>query len=217
MIHQQNTRKANRCGKLILCLVMLAGLLLASNAFSQQLNPGDGVRLTFYNISDAESGDFFVQKDGNIQLPYIGLVQTNNRNFEILQKEILKKYKSIYRDPELTVQPLYKINVLGEVRNPGMYFVTGVEVFSDLMAMAGGETQDANIGKVLIIREDEKMQIDAREMLQKGEKLREIGLKSGDQIYVSRKKILGLNNATVLISLAALVVTTIGVMNSTRN
>jgi polysaccharide export outer membrane protein len=195
--------------------MLIPGLLFFSHQlFAQKIQPGDGVRLTFYNIPDAESGDYFVQQDGNIQLPYVGLVATLERSFKSIQEEIIEKYRSIYRDPELTVQPLYKINVLGEVNKPGMYFVTGVEVFSDLIALAGGETPDANLGKVLIIREEQKIEIDAREVLQKGRKLQEIGLQSGDQVYVSRKKILGLNNATVWISLAALVVTTIGIASN---
>ncbi len=211
MFYNSKSYELNSAIKLLFCLFIAWSFLTATTAFSQPLNLGDGLRLTFYNISDAESGDFFVQKNGNIQLPYIGLVQAAGRDFEILQTEVLEKYKSIYRAPELTVQPLYKINVLGEIHKPGMYYVTGVEIFSDLIAMAGGETQDANLGKVLIIRNNEKLAIDAKEVLQDGKKLREIGLQSGDQIYVSRKKIIGFNNATVLISLAALVVTTIGV------
>ena len=181
---------------------------------SQMLNLGDGVRLTFYNISDAESGDFYVQQDGHIQLPYIGLVQVLNREFDELQSEILLKYRDIYRNPELTVQPLFKINVLGEVYKPGNYFITGVENFSDLIALAGGEKPDADLGKVLMVREDERIDINAKEVLQNGQKLEDIGLRSGDQIYVSRKKIIGLNNAAVLVSLAALVVTTIGIVSN---
>jgi len=184
--------------------VLAAALLLSQTAFSQQLNPGDGVRVTAFNISDKISGDYLVQQDGNIQLPYIGLVAAQKRDFAAIRDEIAEKYTAIYRNPELTVQPLFKINVLGEVRTPGVYYLTGVEKLSDLIAMAGGETRDANLKKILLIRGDQKIDIDAEQFLKQGRKLNDIGLESGDQVYVSRKRWLSFRNATVLISLATL-------------
>ncbi len=47
-------------------------LLIASvSNYAQYLNPGDGVRIAFFNISDKISGDYFIQQDGNLQLPYL--------------------------------------------------------------------------------------------------------------------------------------------------
>lgn len=174
--------------------------------FSQQLSPGDGVKLTFYNISQDFSGDYFVQTDWNLQLPYIGAVNVKNRNFRSIQAEIAKKYGDIYRKPEIIIQPLYKINVLGEVYRPGIYYVSGVEKLSDLLAMAGGETRDANLNKIYLMRGNQKIDINAKEILQKGQRLNNIGLHSGDQIYVSRKGWIS-RNTSIVISGGALVAT----------
>lgn len=191
--------KKNYIWKIIWIFFIITQML-----FSQGLSPGDGIRLIVYNITDEVSGDYFVQKDGNIQLPYIGLVYTKDLEFESIQKEIIAKYAAIYRNPEITVQPLYRIIVLGEVRTPGTYYVTGVEKFSDLLAKAGGETRDANLNKIYVIRGDQKIDINAKEILTKGQSLENIGLEPGDQIYVNRKHWLKRLSVPILISVATL-------------
>lgn len=188
----------------ILYKVLLFSLISCFQLFSQTLGPGDGVRITLYNISDPLSGDYYVQEDWNIQLPYIGLVDVKQREIDEVRSEIFTKYAQIYRDPELTVRALYRINVLGEVRNPGVYFVTGVEKLSDLLAEAGGETRDANINNIYFVRADRKMDIDGEEILEQGKRLNDIGLRSGDQIYIPRKRWLSFRNASAIISALAL-------------
>ncbi len=177
--------------------------------FAQQLNIGDGVRITFFNITDPISGDYFIQADGYVQLPYIGLIKAIQRDFEAVKQEIVAKYDSLYRNPELTVQPLFKISILGEVKSPGLYYVTGVEKLSDVIAMAGGETSDANLEKIYFTRGEKRININAQDILEKGRKLQEIGLQSGDRIYVPRKWWVGVRNASVIISAATIILVTI--------
>lgn len=195
--------------KFIYSLVVIT--LILNVLYSQELNPGDGVRITFYNISDEISGDYFAQQDGNIQLPYIGLIAVVNRNFRDINTEIIAKYDSLYRNPELTVQPLFKINITGEVRTPGVYYVTGIEKMMDVIALAGGETSDADIDNIYIMRENEEITVDAEQIIKDGNKISDIGLKSGDRIFVPRQWWVSARNAGIIISGAALVVTIISV------
>jgi protein involved in polysaccharide export with SLBB domain len=187
-------------------------IVCSHSVWAQQLNPGDGLRLTFYNISDEISGDYFVQQDGKIQLPFIGLVDVLSDSFAVIQTKVKAKYDSIYRDPELTVQPLYRINVLGEVRTPGIYYVTGVEKLTDLIAMAGGETSDSDLDDIYVIRDDQKIYIDAERIIEEGDKVSDIGLRSGDKIYVSRSWWGGASNTGIVIAAAGVVVALIGVL-----
>lgn len=179
--------------------------------FPQNINPGDGIRISFFNNPDNISGDYFVQKDGTINLPFIGVINCNSRTISSLRAEIQEKYKAIYRNPEITIWPLYKINVLGEVQAPRVYFVTGVEKISDLLAMAGGETRDANLNKLYFIRDGHRLKINARKILENGSRINDLGLKSGDQVYVPRKRWMTFRNASAVISGVALVITALGV------
>lgn len=189
--------------KVLLGFIILLTVVL--NA--QELNPGDGVRILFYNIPEKISGDYYIQLDGKIQLPYIGLIETRQRDFKDIQSEISLKYDSLYRDPELTIQPLLRINILGEVRAPGFYYLTGIEKLSGLIALAGGETSDADIENIYIIRNEKELEIDADELIADGGTVRDIGLKSGDRIFVPREWWVGARNAAVIISGVAVLVT----------
>ena len=167
---------------------------------AQRLQLGDGVRLIFYNIEDSVSGDYFVMQDWTLQLPYIGLVDVRDRGFEILRDSIIQSYETIYREPELTVQPLFRINILGEVQNSGIYYVTGFERLTDLLAMAGGETRDADLDKIYLVRENDRIDINAKKILKEGRTLEDFGLRSGDQVYVSHGGVVSFRNASLLIS-----------------
>jgi protein involved in polysaccharide export with SLBB domain len=111
--------------KPILVAVFLS--LTALPAMAQVLQPGDGVRIKFYNINETDiSGDFYIQQNGILQLPYIGRVEVENRDYPLIQSEIKTRYDSLYKGVELIVQPLFRISVLGEVGTPGVYYVTGI-------------------------------------------------------------------------------------------
>ena len=184
----------------IFLFICLLSVFIGHEARSQDLQLGDGVRLTFYNIEDDVSGDYFVMRDGTLQLPYIGLIHTERKPFPSLQESIIKSYQSIYREPELTVQPLFRINVLGEVKSPGIYFVTGYERLTDLLAMAGGETLEADLDKLYLVRDEERIDINAKRIVKEGQSLQDLGLESGDQVYVSRAGLVSYRNASLLIS-----------------
>jgi len=190
-------------------LLLLLFTILQCELKSQNLSLGDGVRITFYNITDAISGDYFIQKSGYIQLPYIGLIKAANVDFQKVQEAIIAKYDSLYKNPELTVQPLIKISILGEVRSPGIYYVTGIEGLLDILALAGGETSDANLNKIYFIRRNQRVNIDAKELIEEGKEISVVGLQSGDQIYVPRKWWVSIRNVSVLISGAAVLITAI--------
>jgi len=172
--------------KLLLSLTVLIFLCLISDLSSQQLVPGDGVRLIFLDITDAISGDYYVQPDGKLQLPFIGIISTVKREFPQLKDEIYAKYDSLYRKPELTILSLFKISILGEVAKPGYYYVTEEQRFTSILALAGGVTSSADLDNVYIIRNDQEIQLDVETIMQEGDTAIDFGLQSNDQIYIPR-------------------------------
>lgn len=171
--------------KKILIILGLA-YLFTPNINAQTLNPGDGVRITFLNITDQITGDYFIQQDGNIQLPFIGLVKTTGIDYKEIKKTIFEKYSELYKDPALTIQPLLKINILGEVRTPGYYYVTDIEKMSGILALAGGVTGAAATDEIYIIRDGQEIELSKSEVIERGNTAADIGLKSGDRIFISR-------------------------------
>ncbi len=189
-----------------LYLIFFLIIIFSIPHFGQKLLPGDGIRILFYNISDPITGDYYVQKDESLMLPYLGRITILDRGFDSVKKEIVTKYSSLYRNPEITILPLLKVNILGEVRLPGYYYVTGIEKLSDLIAKAGGTTADADLEDIYITRDDKRIEINGQKIIENGSKLDDIGLKSGDGIYISRTWFSG-NTSTIIFSTIAAITT----------
>lgn len=166
--------------------MILVVILLSNLTLSQRLNPGDGVRITFLNITDQITGDYYIQQDGNLQLPFIGLVKATGTDYKEIKSSIFKKYSELYKDPALTVQPLFRINILGEVRTPGYYYVTDIETLTGMLALAGGVTGSAATGDIYIIRNNEEIYLDTDELIERNKTASDIGLQSGDRIFIPR-------------------------------
>jgi len=188
-------------------LIFLFLQSFSPHLFSQNLNPGDKIKLTVYNVSDVLSEEYFVQEDGTIHLPYIGAVNTKDNPSQKIRAEIRERYKVLYQELELHIQLLYKVNILGEVNNPGIYYVTGAERISDVLAIAGGETRDANLKKIILTRDNGSRTINAKKILQDGKQISDLHLQSGDKIYV-KKKFINTRSITVTISALALLLAT---------
>lgn len=171
--------------KKTLIIMILLGTFFPA-LFAQQLSPGDGVRITFLNITDQITGDYFIQQDGNLQLPFIGIVKTTNIDFKNIKQDIYNKYSELYKDPALTIQLLLKINILGEVKNPGYYYVTDIEKMLGILALAGGVTGAAATDDIFIIRGGQEIQLKKSEVIEKGNTAADLGLQSGDRIFIPR-------------------------------
>ncbi len=182
-------------------------LIFTGTSLAQKINPGDGVRITFLDITDNISGDYYVQPGGGLQLPYIGIIYTSNKVFPTIKTEIITKYDSLYKNPDITVLALFRINIHGEVRNPGYYFVNQTENLTGIIALAGGYTSDADLDNMFILRNDREIELDVTSIIEGGNTAADIGLQSGDQIVIPRSFWADPGRFTWIISLIAVVLT----------
>lgn len=176
---------------------------------AQDINPGDGVRISFLDIEDIITGDYYIQPNGLLNLPLIGVIDTKGKDFEEIKSEIEVRYKTLYKDPHLSINALFRINILGAVTNPGFYYVSDYEKFTAILAFAGGTTDDADIEDIKLIRNNQQIDIDVENIIKEGSTASDLGLRSGDQVFVPRSW--WSQNATlvtVVISVTALIITT---------
>ena len=196
---------------IFIVLLVVLTILTTPDSLAQKLNPGDGVRITFLDIKDNISGDYYIQPDGIISLPFIGEINTNNREFPYIKNQIESRYDSLYRNPHLTVHYLLRINVLGDVRNPGFYYITESEKFTALIALAGGTTADADLESIYVIRGTQEIDLDIKSIIEEGGSVSDFGLESGDQVFVPRTWWSD-RGITIVISAAALLVTVLALV-----
>lgn len=198
--------------KVFFILFISLNLFSSINSFAQKINPGDGVRVAFLDISDVITGDYYIQPNGLLNLPQIGIINTTNKNFSEIKSIIESRYDSLYKDPHLSINALFRINILGEIENPGFYFVSDSEKFTAILAFAGGPTETADLSNILLIRDFESIEIDVEEIIQKGRNASDFGLQSGDQIYIPRRWWADNSGVvTTIISIVALAITSYAV------
>jgi protein involved in polysaccharide export with SLBB domain len=171
---------------LFLILIAIFFIFISLNLYAQEINPGDGVRISFLDIEDVITGDYYIQPNGLLILPQIGILITSNRDFKEIKSEITFRYDSLYKDPHLSVNALFRINILGAVEAPGFYYVSDYEKFTAILAFAGGTTVGADLQDIKLIRNFEAIEIDVETIIQEGSTATDFGLQSGDQIFVPR-------------------------------
>ncbi len=110
------------------------------------LRPGDVVRLRIWREPDL-SGDFQVDEQGTVVLPKIGALSIKEMPAASLKTMLVDKYSTYLRDPAIDVTVLRRVNVLGAVKNPGLYPVDATMTVADVFALAGGVGPDGNPDK----------------------------------------------------------------------
>ena len=184
-------------------------IFMSLNSYAQEVNPADGIRISFLDVGDVITGDYYIQPNGLINLPIIGIMNTSNKDFKEIKSEIESRYDSLYKDPHLSVNALFRINILGEVTNPGFYYVSDYEKFTAILAFAGGTTDAADLDDIKLIRNFEQIDIDVETIIKQGSTVTDFGLQSGDQVFVPRNW--WADNSvwvTIAISAAALIIGT---------
>ena len=197
---------------LLLILFATLSIFLNLNSYAQELNLGDGVRISFLDIDDVITGDYYIQPNGLLSLPFIGVINTSNKDFKEIKSNIEFRYDSLYKNPNLTVNALFRINVLGEVRTPGFYYVSDYEKFTAILAFAGGTTGNADLESIKLIRNFEEILLDVETIILEGSSATDFGLQSGDQIFVPRTWWSDARGFTIILSALALIVTIIAII-----
>jgi len=102
-----------------------------------------------------------VSSQGNINLPLLGILKVKGLTTEELEKEIRNLLAEKYiRDPQVNVlikeYRNQRISVMGAVKNPGVFDVTGTKTILDMLAIAGGLRDDA--GQLLFLLRPPKLE-----------------------------------------------------------
>lgn len=168
------------------------------------IGPQDILMITSFD-QDNLSGKYPVDSDGTFTFPLVGRVKAGGLTLRQLEHELKRLLKDgFFKNPQLSVGvELYrsqKIHVVGEIRNPGTYPLTGDMSLIEAIARAGSTVPSAS-GEALIVRAKngaaavgpqmpgnesvEVRTVDLKE-LQSGALSQNFALRDGDTIFVPR-------------------------------
>lgn len=144
-------------------------------------------------VTQPKQQTYLVDKAGDINFPRLGVIHVAGMTTSELQNLIAKKISVDVEDPIVKVALVnFRVNVLGEVRNPGTIEVNR-ERFSilDALGAAGDLTEYAERNNILLIREVDGKKEFHRLNLNDAELLSSpyYYLQQNDAIYVEPNKI----------------------------
>ena len=143
----------------MLVLAMCAAVFAQGSApaFTDYVvGPQDVLTITSYDQADL-SGKFAVEADGTFTYPLIGRLTAGGLSLRALEMGLKKRLKEevFFNDPQVTVAvetyKSQKLFIVGEVRLPGSYPLSGDMTLVEALARAGSTLPTAS-GEVVIVR-----------------------------------------------------------------
>lgn len=164
----------------------------ASQRASVVLQPGDRVQLKVWREPDL-SGDFVIDEDGIVVFPMVGRLDVQTISTDSLKALLIARYAESLRSPSVEVTVLRRVNVLGSVRNPGLYYVDPTTTVADVLALAGGVSPDGKQNSFQLLRDGKWLSVE----LSGDSRLADSPMRSGDQLRVPERSWLSRNTGLV--------------------
>jgi polysaccharide export outer membrane protein len=132
-------------------LALNSKILAMANSDSRdyKLGPGDLLELSVFDIAELSKIKARVPSEGLITIPLAGPVLAAGKTAIELEKTLVAALSAKYiRNPQVSVFVLehhsQKISVLGAVKKPGVFEVSGPRSIVDMLAMSEGLTEQAD-------------------------------------------------------------------------
>jgi len=170
------------------------------------VRPGDVVKITVWGHEDL-SGEFPVDENFDLFYPIVGAINVRQLTVMQLRERLNHELEQLFQRPFVVIVPLFRVAVLGEVYRPSLYSVDATMTVFDVIADAGGPTREANQRKIQLVRGGETIPVALDASALGRATLRELGIRSGDQIVLPRKRFtlqelgLGVQVATLVLTL----------------
>jgi len=128
---------------------ILAMANTATSLRDYSIGPGDLLEISIFDIPELTKIKARVSSEGFITLPLVGTVAAGEKTAMELEETLKTALASKYiRNPQVSVFLLeyhsQRISVLGAVKKPGVFEVSGSRTLVDMLSMAEGLTEQAD-------------------------------------------------------------------------
>ena len=156
---------------LLACMAIVAGACSSSPApinLSPEtgpvtLSPGDSIRINVWRYEEF-SGQFGIGADGSIAHPLYQEVDAANVPLSNLDAAITDVLREYVEQPEMVVEPLFVVVIVGDVIAPGTYAMPPSTTLVQAVARAGGPSLDAKASNTKLLRTEENGTIITQEL-----------------------------------------------------
>jgi polysaccharide export outer membrane protein len=174
------------------------------------LRPGDVLKIAVFRDKEL-SGDYPIDARGFVQIPGLGVIKAAGLDpTDVTDRLRLALIERGFARPEISVQPMIRVSVLGEVRSPNVYPVDPGTSLLQLLTVAGGPTDRARLQDTRVIRDGRAFRVDMESGL-RGSASGRIVLYSNDVVVVGRKRGLTNENLGITLTAASLVIAVLNI------
>jgi protein involved in polysaccharide export with SLBB domain len=170
-----------------------AEYLWQAQVIRKRLVEGDfqtGHRVLLFVVGDSVLSDTFtVMSDQKLQLPNLPDIPLTGILDSELQGYLATQLAQYIRNPSVRAQALLRVQVSGDVANPGFYSIRTDTPVTDVIMNAGGPSQSADMNKTELRRGSTTVvhRGGIQTAIQKELTMSDIGARSGDEIHVPAK------------------------------
>ena len=99
--------------------------------------------------------DYLIDKDGYIDYPVLGRIKLVGLTIDEAKALLKEKLKEYLKEPIVNIRLInFRVSVLGEVRNPGTYSVSGERItILEALGLAGDLTIKGKRNNIMVIRD----------------------------------------------------------------
>lgn len=152
---------------------------------SRPFIPGDGVIISTYpDTASFLNNTFPIDDNGYIDLPLVGRIKIVKMSEDELVGFLKKNFKAYLKYPNVIVRPAIRVSILGGVKNPGLYYIDPNRSFWEVIYYVGGPLDEDGLKSMHWERDKKIIKKNLIPFFQSGISLKEMGFKSGDQIWV---------------------------------
>ncbi|CUJ01943.1 polysaccharide biosynthesis/export family protein [Achromobacter xylosoxidans] len=151
-----------------------------------------GTGVTELAFGDTASGipGYTVSSSGYIQFPYTGLLKVAGLTELQARNLIVNSSGKYIQDPQITVRVLgyrsKRVYVEGEVKTPGTVAINDIPMtLLEAINRAGGILPTGDRSSVYVIRDGRKTRVNLPALIERGQDLNQVMLKSGDIVRVT--------------------------------
>lgn len=161
---------------------------------------GEGVRVIVLEKSEGKdaagrrqdlniAGDYLIDQGGYIYIPYL---RAPIKAAGLLPDSLARRIRDdLFNDltikppiEQIFCMPLIRVAVMGAVQRPGSYLIRAKESLWDLVNLAGGPANGADVRKIKVMRGGRTVSKNLLEGFENAHSLEQLGVRSGDQVIM---------------------------------
>ena len=152
------------------------------------IGPGDELLVQVWGQLTLD-GRFTVDRSGSIYIPQVGTVHVAGLSFAQMHDFLKSQMGRVFRNFDLNVNMgqlrSIQVFVVGQARRPGSYTISSLSTLINALFVTGGPTPQGSLRHIQLKRSNKVVvDFDLYDLLQRGDKSKDVQLLPGDVIYI---------------------------------